>query len=460
MKNKVLACLMTGAVCLSMTAGSSLVWAGETESLEAVLDQSEAGEEYSQESFRASLVKMVDYMDGEKTAYEQAISDFILEQNKESLEPGDVTFCFNIIIGMKAGENEGDSQEFGDYWEYNFNLEDGTLKRLNCGEFVAAVDLTQSEDGSSCTITNSRIAAEGEAAQADIEAFCEEFDASMSDYEYAGESHQLQLLEAFVAYANTHPEVKGLENGEEKYTVEEAKEWIVDEYMNYFFGSDSGLTASDDTAGDDASASDEELKEKALQVVERMREVNAKLMGLFAIVQEKITGAVIENADKIDESVSAVDHLFVVAKEALESAGLDASKLVALQEQWELSKDYALEQISNIALAQAQTEAEAAGDGYDMDDLLNSLSTEDLVEFLEQTVNMYGSMANMAINSAAEALHLTGILKLLGINTNIAEENLAEMADMSLEVRLDAAAEKIEMIASIVEPIYDMVQSF
>ncbi len=249
MKKQLAACLICGVMALNMTAGSICAFADETEYVDAQSgdgDETEGLEDIDEEEalIRADMLKSMDELTDERSSYEQAIADFIMEYNADTYEKGDVTFCFSNDSGYNFDESDDEGVEnsklFGDFWEFNYKQEDGILKLLNGGCFTAIITTTTDDDGETYTVTDAQIAAEGEDSWPDVQKFCADIGISTDVYLENHESFDIMLLEEFIGYANTHPEITGIDDGEKTYTVEEAKQEAVDYWVNWMGAFDLG----------------------------------------------------------------------------------------------------------------------------------------------------------------------------------------------------------------------------
>ncbi len=226
--------MICGAMFLSMVPGNAAAFAEETEYADDVFLYEDLGDD-DDATLREELKSIADGLKEELDPFEQAIKDFIIKQNADSFEKGDVTICFSIDADIRHGEEDSGKVQtttlFGDFWEYNYKLEDGILKFLNGGSFTAIVTAATEDDGETYTVTDSRIAADGEDSWDDIQDFCEEMGVSSDVYLENPDSAEQSQLEKLVCYANSHPEITGLEFNQEVLTVEQAKEELVDYWM-------------------------------------------------------------------------------------------------------------------------------------------------------------------------------------------------------------------------------------
>lgn len=155
-----------------------------------------------------------------------AIREYILDENKENFSPSDVQITYCVPAKVMDGDSEDTIKVLGALWQCNYDIdESGTMKFMSGGQSVELLTLQYDETGETCEVTESKIAAEGEAQQADVEAFCSEMGITPEEFYNTAlnqEASKKALYGEILKFAAENNEVQAFEDGGELVTMEKA----------------------------------------------------------------------------------------------------------------------------------------------------------------------------------------------------------------------------------------------
>ena len=155
-----------------------------------------------------------------------AIREYILDENKENFSPSDVQITYCVPAKVMDGDSEDTIKVLGALWQCNYDIDEtGTMKFMSGGQSVELLTLQYDETGETCEVTESKIAAEGEAQQADVEAFCAEMGITPEEFYNTAlnqEASKKALYGEILKFAAENNEVQAFEDGGELVTMEKA----------------------------------------------------------------------------------------------------------------------------------------------------------------------------------------------------------------------------------------------
>lgn len=135
----------------------------------------------------------------------------MLEANADSFDAADLNFFVPMITNAIEAE-DGTIKVVGDFWQLNYNVDNDTLVEASGGSMPALLTMEKAEDGS-LTVTEGRVAQDGEGNWADIESFCEEIGTTTDEYLAATNENnrELSLDSMILEYIGDHPEITRIE---------------------------------------------------------------------------------------------------------------------------------------------------------------------------------------------------------------------------------------------------------
>ena len=140
-----------------------------------------------------------------------AAESYVLEANADSFDAADLNFFVPMITNAIEAE-DGTIKVVGDFWQLNYNVDNDTLVEASGGSMPALLTMEKAEDGS-LTVTEGRVAQDGEGNWADIESFCEEIGTTTDEYLAATNENnrELSLDSMILEYIGDHPEITRIE---------------------------------------------------------------------------------------------------------------------------------------------------------------------------------------------------------------------------------------------------------
>ena len=129
----------------------------------------------------------------------------------DSFDAADLNFFVPMITNAIEAE-DGTIKVVGDFWQLNYNVDNDTLVEASGGSMPALLTMEKAEDGS-LTVTEGRVAQDGEGNWADIESFCEEIGTTTDEYLAATNENnrELSLDSMILEYIGEHPEITRIE---------------------------------------------------------------------------------------------------------------------------------------------------------------------------------------------------------------------------------------------------------
>ena len=164
---------------------------------------------------------------------DEAMKDYIFEQNAEFMDPGDVQIFSKKIAHMDDLDQE-EIKVMGDFTQDNYTIKDDQMNLCSSASIPMLLTVTRNEDGS-FTVTDCKQAEDGEGYADSVKAMCEEVGITFDDYQVMMNVAQCNDIDALVKYMNEHPEIKGAEYMGEIKTADELQA-ISDAYMEELFG--------------------------------------------------------------------------------------------------------------------------------------------------------------------------------------------------------------------------------
>ena len=150
-----------------------------------------------------------------------AAEKYVLEANADSFEETDLNFFVPMLVEAKE-EDDGTIKVLGDFWQFNYNIDNDTLVESSGGSMPALLTMEKAEDGS-LSVTEGRAAQDGEGNWADIESFCEEVGTTTDQYLSCTDetSREISFDSLILDYIEQHPEITKVEVSGEVLTSEE-----------------------------------------------------------------------------------------------------------------------------------------------------------------------------------------------------------------------------------------------
>ena len=150
-----------------------------------------------------------------------AAESYVLEANADSFDAADLNFFVPMITNAIEAE-DGTIKVVGDFWQLNYNVDNDTLVEASGGSMPALLTMEKAEDGS-LTVTEGRVAQDGEGNWADIESFCEEIGTTTDEYLAATNENnrELSLDNMILEYIGEHPEITRVEKNGSVLSVDD-----------------------------------------------------------------------------------------------------------------------------------------------------------------------------------------------------------------------------------------------
>ena len=150
-----------------------------------------------------------------------AAESYVLEANADSFDAADLNFFVPMITNAIEAE-DGTIKVVGDFWQLNYNVDNDTLVEASGGSMPALLTMEKAEDGS-LTVTEGRVAQDGEGNWADIESFCEEIGTTTDEYLAATNENnrELSLDSMILEYIGEHPEITRVEKNGSVLSVDD-----------------------------------------------------------------------------------------------------------------------------------------------------------------------------------------------------------------------------------------------
>ena len=150
-----------------------------------------------------------------------AAESYVLEANADSFDAADLNFFVPMITNAIEAE-DGTIKVVGDFWQLNYNVDNDTLVEASGGSMPALLTMEKAEDGS-LTVTEGRVAQDGEGNWADIESFCEEIGTTTDEYLAATNENnrELSLDSMILEYIGEHPEITRVEKSGSVLSVDD-----------------------------------------------------------------------------------------------------------------------------------------------------------------------------------------------------------------------------------------------
>ena len=166
-------------------------------------------------------------------AMKEAIREYSLEKNSQSMDCGDAQILSSAII--YEDEDMGDElRVFAYVSQSNYTLDENALMFLSGSSVPVLFTLNWDEENGIYNVADTREAADGEEYTASLEEICAEIDYDLDecfDYiEYGDIAHMGDL----VNYMNEHPEIEGIEFEGEIMNAEELNTLYSDRLFEYF----------------------------------------------------------------------------------------------------------------------------------------------------------------------------------------------------------------------------------
>ena len=160
--------------------------------------------------------------------FDEAITDYIVENYAKFYDPADIAIVVPVIVGL------GDGKVLGDYWLLNFDVDGSNLVFKSGGVETGILDVTANEDETEFEITGSEIY-EDEELYEKLPELCEQVGITADDY-FGTDRNTLAsvgLYDNIIDYAKMNKAIKTFEEAGEVYTIEQAKDFIVNYFMKY-----------------------------------------------------------------------------------------------------------------------------------------------------------------------------------------------------------------------------------
>ena len=232
-----------------------------------------------------------------------AVKDAILKANEDNYAPSEVSIPYYIDCATYTPETDENLVNIlGDFWQENYDVEDGNLKFASGGEFVGVMTLEKQEDGT-YVCKEIRLAAEGEDQAADLEAFCKEMGISTDDYFASVSLKDLVSLFEISEYIKDHPEYEKIE------------------YLGELKSYDELATSYETALKDLLTVVFSEMSEEDLAALEQKVDETASTVAGVAKGAKKVADTVKETVDNAaGEAKAAVDAAAEETKEAVDAA--------------------------------------------------------------------------------------------------------------------------------------------
>ena len=165
----------------------------------------------------------------------KAVDDY-LNDFAATFDPTDVTLPVKMIVNGGADLDNGTFFTFGDFWVFNYNVEDDQLVFASGGEQAALITSVPQDDGTYAYEADE--AADGEDYKDEIARLCAKTGSDVTVQEFFKvtdeETRDILLLEAFIAYVDENPEITAIEMNGEMISVDDAKSIISEYYVSIF----------------------------------------------------------------------------------------------------------------------------------------------------------------------------------------------------------------------------------
>jgi hypothetical protein len=172
----------------------------------------------------AKIREMLDSDEIIEDPFDEAVTDYIVENYAKFYEPSDISIVVPVIVGL------GDGKVLGDYWLLNFDVDGSNLVFKSGGVETGILNVTANEDETEFTITGAEIY-EDEELYEKLPELCEQVGITADDYFNTDRNASVGLYDNIIDYAKMNKAIKTFEEAGEVYTIEQAKDYIVNYFM-------------------------------------------------------------------------------------------------------------------------------------------------------------------------------------------------------------------------------------
>ena len=183
----------------------------------------------------AALREYIDSDEVEEDPLDDAITNYIGVNNLEEFGAPDfaVVVPVGLFIDQSDEENPLDMKYFGEFWQFNFHFdEDGEKIVYDSGNCLTGIlDIDGEMDGNTehYIVTGGELVEEPD--EETIEKMCEEMNIGTEFYYDADRDPAVSLYTNLINYAKANDQLKGFQVDDEYFTLDEAKEYVIDKYM-------------------------------------------------------------------------------------------------------------------------------------------------------------------------------------------------------------------------------------
>ena len=180
--------------------------------------------------FSAVLREQLDSPEINEDPTDEAITDFICERNLNNYDPTDVQIVAPVLVGIKqVGDKE--YAILGDFWQFNFNVDGDRLVFMSGGNDPGLIYVNVNGDEGTCEITDSKFYLDEEFDE-HLDELAEAVDMTAEEYYDADREASPVLYAEIIKCAKILPEITSFQVNDDVYTIDQAKDYVVDYYVN------------------------------------------------------------------------------------------------------------------------------------------------------------------------------------------------------------------------------------